>query len=643
MSIKLKNIGPFYGDFTFDLETTHKQNIILIGGKNGSGKTTLLTALKLGIFGPHALGFQTVNKTYTKKVIDLLNTRSIERGITKFYVQVNFFETSDLVTKEVSITRNWHYSNMNLSEKHIVKIDGVLLDDEKTIQYLNNLKSKIHPSLLSSLMFDGEKIATILDDGKINVYLQNIIDNAFNLSLFNSFNNDLSSFISQEAKKSNLSQEEILLLQKRNELNSLKKDFTNIETELNKWETNKKDLEIKKTQLILEYKMLGGLSEIETESLKKKIHGLEVTRKENQSNLNYFLEHYYTFAINKNLLIHSKERIIDEFPHKILNLVEYYNTNVDQYSKSDEMLRIMELLKSINSPSQIHEASTTTLDKIDYILSEINNGNSIKTMKNAHRSINEKSKISSNYKSKLSTSEQKDLEKKYIEILQTNSIIENAKKNIKEKNISLQNTQQLINFKEQELMDIENLVYSKIKKQNSFKLANKIIDINNQFLKTKKEQIITDLEELISIKFNRVIRKENYIEKIKISRTSLDLALIRNTGEKFTINNLSAGEKQVLIGCIITSIYELSKKKLPFIFDTPLARLDSENRKSFIKEIILNASRQVLILSTDEEINKFNYKIVESNLNNVYLMENTGDLKTQVKQGEYFGGIKYVQ
>ena len=41
---------------------------------------------------------------------------------------------------------------------------------------------------------------------------------------------------------------------------------------------------------------------------------------------------------------------------------------------------------------------------------------------------------------------------------------------------------------------------------------------------------------------------------------------------------------------------------MPVVIDTPMARLDSAHRINFVSKYLPNASSQVIVLSTDEEI-----------------------------------------
>ena len=91
-----------------------------------------------------------------------------------------------------------------------------------------------------------------------------------------------------------------------------------------------------------------------------------------------------------------------------------------------------------------------------------------------------------------------------------------------------------------------------------------------------------------------------------------------------------------MISAIVWSIFKLSDRNNMFTFDTPLARLDKQNRALFVEKILCTISDQVLILSTDEEIVGSLYKIVSKNISKKYILANDDKLgKTEIKE-EYF-------
>ena len=66
---------------------------------------------------------------------------------------------------------------------------------------------------------------------------------------------------------------------------------------------------------------------------------------------------------------------------------------------------------------------------------------------------------------------------------------------------------------------------------------------------------------------------------------------------------LSAGEKQIYTTALLWALAKtLRKDALPMILDTPLGRLDSNHRQLLVERYFPYASHQVVLLSTDTEV-----------------------------------------
>ena len=74
-SVSLKNIGPYIDNNVFNFNTSdHTRRMVLIGGKNGAGKTTLFNAIKVGLYGCLAYGFESNSSRYFDEIEKLINT-----------------------------------------------------------------------------------------------------------------------------------------------------------------------------------------------------------------------------------------------------------------------------------------------------------------------------------------------------------------------------------------------------------------------------------------------------------------------------------------------------------------------------------------------------------------------------------------
>lgn len=92
--------------------------------------------------------------------------------------------------------------------------------------------------------------------------------------------------------------------------------------------------------------------------------------------------------------------------------------------------------------------------------------------------------------------------------------------------------------------------------------------------------------------------------------------------KKIELDRLSKGERQIFILALYWAIIEISGQNIPFVIDTPYARIDANHRREISEKFFPNISNQVIILSTDEEINEEYYKIVKPYVSKEYLLIN---------------------
>jgi len=64
-----------------------------------------------------------------------------------------------------------------------------------------------------------------------------------------------------------------------------------------------------------------------------------------------------------------------------------------------------------------------------------------------------------------------------------------------------------------------------------------------------------------------------------------------------------------------------SGRELPIIIDTPLSRLDSDHRRSIVEKYYPTAGSQVIILSTDTEVDKQYYQLLIPRVEKAYLLD----------------------
>ena len=107
---------------------------------------------------------------------------------------------------------------------------------------------------------------------------------------------------------------------------------------------------------------------------------------------------------------------------------------------------------------------------------------------------------------------------------------------------------------------------------------------------------------LILESLDRLMRKDGLITGVKIDPETFAVELSGPNGRVMQPQELSAGERQLLAVAMLWGLARAAGQPLPMIIDTPLGRLDGTHREHLLDRYFPHASHQVVLLSTDTEI-----------------------------------------
>jgi putative sulfurtransferase DndC len=161
-----------------------------------------------------------------------------------------------------------------------------------------------------------------------------------------------------------------------------------------------------------------------------------------------------------------------------------------------------------------------------------------------------------------------------------------------------------------------------------------VLDEYRTVLMRKK---VEQLERAISDCFNVLSRKKDTLRTLKIDAADFSVQLMDRNQRPLKKSELSAGEKQIFAVAVLWGLAKVSGKPLPMIVDTPLARLDSDHRRLLAENYFPHAGHQVIVLSTDTEIDRKYFDLMQDHVSHSYTLEYSSQVNgTVVKEG-YFG------
>ncbi|MDU1412561.1 MAG: DNA sulfur modification protein DndD [Clostridium sp.] len=370
--------------------------------------------------------------------------------------------------------------------------------------------------------------------------------------------------------------------------------------------------------------------------------------------------------------------------------------NIDFNEIAIDLLNNMFDKNEITNVSNILELSIEQKNSVTHTIDNILNkknalSNSIFSKYNDVAVIGKKIK---SLRDKLNSSVSQDILNNYLENLHNiNEDINSIQNSLAIKKASIISHEEELKNKEYHLTRAKNEYATLLQNINILDISTELIEYLEELISNlTKGKIALIQDEFIKI-FTKIIRKDNYVNSIIIDDnfnttlyinkdyTSTEIlnvinnlgfdGLTKKYGEKFledlynhyrvktseqlksliindisfnyitlstkiNINDFSNGEKQIYILCLIWAIIKSSGVEIPFIIDTPYARIDESHRNSLTTTYLPNISNQVIILSTNKEIDKDLYTIIKPFVCDEYLLlYNTSQRKTEVKKG-YF-------
>ncbi|WP_281884734.1 DNA sulfur modification protein DndD [Paenibacillus sp. YYML68] len=641
----LKNIGAFYGNNEFILSTEdRKRNVILFGGKNGSGKTTILESLRIALFGSFAYGLRTDSSVYLEIIESKLNTRAKKEYQGLFQIILDLELVENLKRNKYTLNRGWTKHKSTLKETLSVFKNGHPLSDKDLELFQTKLRDETPPQLHEFCLFDGERVSQVVSKETLSIYLSQSARVMFNLDLFESLEADLETYLKQEKIYSSLSQEEQKLFEVEQEKIRLidKKQETVKELELLEGLLDEKKAIY--SELTRQFHVNGGLEKKERDSLVKTISDIENQRLNMVEKTREYLSSLFPFVLARDLINAAAEQMEKEAKADLRN--EFTNIiTLDMFRQivAPTSNRVEEMYNSLNDMlfnediEQIHKASALQRSEVRAfykLLAEFDpksildhfrkNTDLIKQVQTLRKQL-DVNDASSDLKNLLT-----QMHAIQNEISTTNFMKEQLL-------VLLNELSEHIDQKEQQYQTLKFKVVSSKKSGHIFEIANKISEVSKQFrslqLKKKLQQVEIEAARMLQILY----RKELFITRLKINPDNFQLSVFDANQEEVNVDTLSAGEKQILLLSTVWAMAMCSKRRLPFVFDTLLGRLDQTHKKALLEQFIPRCGEQVIILSTDSEISKEQFADIKQNVAHAYTIDFDTENERINKSTNFFG------
>lgn len=674
--VTLEEFGAYRGEQSLNLLTKKNRPIILIGGLNGCGKTTLLDAIQLALYGPRARCSGRGNRSYETYLRESINRQADPtRGAR---VALEFTVPVEGQTHYYKVVRSWHTSGKSVREFLNVYIDAdygarqpasgrrrppeVRHSSVLSESWPDYIEDLLPLEVASLFFFDGEKIESLADPERAASVIESAVHSLLGVNIVEQLRADLLA-LQRRQRLSDEHEEALAGVQKlERELASANELVT--ATEQQRAESRQRlDQAVRERNAADEaFRKAGG-------SLYERRAQLESERDRVAEELRSAREALIGLAAGALPLLMLRDKLDDlaaqaerekaaRQASQVLGVLEQRDQWVlellsQSVKKStqaslEESLRFnraqwseaavlpVDLALPTNFSAQLavvdQSLGTESERARELLLTAARANDRLTQLDRQLAGVPAESKIEVLQRSQeekraavaVATAAIKEIEERLNEVKRTRDAAAAALARVHQERVKTL-------VKAEEVKRI--LAYSE-------KARGTLERFGDALLKRH----ISRLEVAVLQSFNKLMRKQGLVRDLRIDVDKFTLTLSNDEGDNIDPNQLSAGERQLLAVSLLWGLVKVAGNRLPNVIDTPLGRLDSRHRQHLVDRYFPHASHQVLLLSTDEEIDEHLMSRLSKSIAHTYtLVHDDRTFTTTVEQGYWWGnGGGYV-
>lgn len=656
--IVLNNFGIYKGEHCITLHNQNgRRNITLVGGMNGRGKTTILDAVFLCLYGRKATEYITGKKeAYASVLQDHINKSAPDQ---RTYITLEF-ALDDETSSVISITRAWKKAGKRIDTTLDVLKDG-LRDEYLSENWEYYVEELIPFGIAKFFFFDNEKISQIADDEAFDK-VKDSIKSVMGVTTIES----LCAHISKIAKSKTEALKAFQDSESQTEFDELTSQLIEIEDNIRTVKDRRASLVPLLEKLLVDlenaeqefWKKGGtlGLNKAEIEKQKEHLRAVEAENKLRA--INAASSPVTPLCLCKSLVVDAYNAAMADEKNRAKQYSEpivtaLYNGLMSRCQAEFGQMKFYDTLKEIiDRQFQEYRAPKCAAAPIELsplslsLIERLINEEYTKIVTLAHH-LREQRETNENLLLQLDVHLNSSADQAgAVELLDTIKDFE-AQKGRYEAGIAkcdeelhtLQTQHAAIEGKRNKAMlKIASQADAKDDNGRILQYATMTLEVMHEFITRLQAQKVHKLEANIAKCFQYLAQKQAIITSITIDPVTLDITLRDYDGGILLKDQLSAGEKQMFAISILWGLALTSGYKLPVIIDTPMARLDSAHRTNFINRYLPNASSQVIVLSTDEEVYGQYLEDIKSYVNDSYTLIYDDTEKCSSIRPGYFGG-----
>lgn len=646
-TLTLHNFGVYGGRQTIDLAPPSPDRpIVLIGGLNGGGKTTLLDALHLALFGERARTSSRNSTPYAEYLSRCVHSRSTYPE-TSLSLSFRHF-ADDGAEIRYDICRSWSWNEKGSKDsfrEHFTVARNGEPDALSSVNWAARTETLMPAEIAHLFLFDGEQIEAYADPERTSELIESAIMNLLGLNIVDRLEQDLNVFRRKKRTESVEGPELEELKHVEKEAAEAQQRLTNLREEAASLNTQMVRARQQAEQREQDFRAAGGALYERREELEVELRETKETLDGVESELRELAAGALPFGLVGDLFryaaeVAAKEREEEEAATVLPVLAKRDEEMLAFLSEKKAAKKTIALLESfLNEDRAARECGgeagqeTATprlglsgeariqLEALPHIFKAEHATTSGALER--HTSLSVQTATLEEQLAHIPDEEHiAPLLSERAQLAEETTVIEEQQAR---KHVEVESAEADTERRDTALAKLlESDALARLGRHETTRLAEHSTRTLGT-LKTFRQHVIAHnverIETLVLESFQQLLRKTSLVERISIDPAKFTLSLFAPDGGRIDPKRLSAGERQLLAVSTLWGLAKASGRALPTAIDTPLGRLDGTHREHLVQRYFPNASHQVLLLSTDEEITGEHLRALEPYIGRTYRLD----------------------
>lgn len=655
--LTVRNFCLYRGEQTFDLTPvttggTHRP-IVLFGGINGGGKTTLLDAIQLALYGTRARCSNRGDLSY-----DEFLRASIHHGTPdgeRAGVGLTFRYALDGEEHLYDVLRTWHIADGRLREVLRVQRDG--LGDAWITDNWSQLVEELFPLDISQLFFfDAEKIRTLAEDESSSRALEAAIKSLLGLDIVERLIADSVVLQSRLARRVGSATEQAQATDMERVIAERRAQFQQLQTERSSLENTRLRAEEDQRTAETQFSSAGGRHWEERERRRQRFEELESQTRDREAELAGLAAGELPLAMVGELLADAEKQVVRERQAAEAELIDRLLAERDGslmavLNEARAAARVVERVEAHLQADRLtrrpREATPRRLELSEpsrLLLRDLTGRTLASLVERAKdltdrvdRLLKDREELE---RAEAATPDEAEIGRFIDHLRQTTQRA--AVLNDQAKRLDDAIAPARAEFQDAE-EQMSRLVLKRVEQEfagedhrRMLLLSERTGGTMQEFLKRVTVRKIDRLSSLITESFLFLLRKSSFVTRIAIDPLTFAITLFDGAGRGVPKQRLSEGEKQIFAVAVLWGLARAAARPLPAVIDTPMARLDATHRRNLVERYFPHASHQVVIFSTDTEVDLEYYRLLQPSVARVYHLNYDEEERMTVGEPGYF-------